>query len=154
MRSENGIALELAEVHQAIGLSDVLVLSFPHLASRLLFDVRTGGGAGPLIRFVPPVRTPQERIAHLRTLRPGLGDPEKYVFLQWPLGLESLLSGEIWQQITDHCVAVGGDRAERDCALLLRRLCELDHREDIEAISGKTYRTLWPSRPAKPARDS
>jgi hypothetical protein len=144
VRSDNGSSLELAEVRKAIDLSDVLVLGFLHLSSRLLFDVRTGPREAPLIRFVPPVRTPEERFAHLRGLRPGLNDPQKYVFIRWPLGLESLIASGVWQQITDHCVEAGGEAAERDCAVLLKRLCELDRREDLEAIAGKTYRTLWP----------
>lgn len=122
----------------------MLVIGFPHLVNRLLFDVRTRSGEGPVIRLVPPVRKPEERFAYLRALRPGLGDPEKYVFIQWPLGLESLVSTQIWQRITDHCANAGGPEAGTACDTLLQRLRTLDRREDREAIAGRGYRALWP----------
>jgi hypothetical protein len=146
MRSENGLGLTLDEVYQAVDVSDVLIIAFPHLTGRLLFDVRTRPGEPPVIRSVPPVRSPDERFAYLRKLRPGLADPERYVFIQWPLGIESLVTNEVWRHIEDHCIAAGGDKAGEECASMLRRLYELDRKEDREAIRGRSYKTLWPVR--------
>ena len=145
MKSENGLGLELPEVFKAIDLSEVLVMSLPHLSNRLLFDVRVRAGQGPIVRLVPPVRSPEERFAYLRRLRPGVGDPEKYVFIQWPLGVQSLVADHVWQRITEHCEAAGGPDTRRRCDQLLRRLSELDRQEDVEAIRGQSYRTLWPA---------
>lgn len=144
MKSENGLGLELPEVYKAIDLSEVLVISLPHLTNRLLFDVRVRDGQGPLIRLAPPVRSPEERFAYLRRLRPSFSDPEKYVFIQWPLGIQSLVADRVWQRITEHCEAAGGPEARRRCDDLMQRLHELDRHEDVEAIRGQNYRTLWP----------
>jgi hypothetical protein len=145
VRAENGLNLNLAEVFEAVGKSDVLVLGFLHLTPRILFDTRTGPG-GPLFRFVPPVRTPEERFAQLRKLRKGLGDPERFVFIQWPLGLDSLENNGVWQRIMEHCRAAAPDRADADCATVMKRLRELDRKEDRDAIAGESYRTIWPAR--------
>jgi len=77
MKSENGLGLSLEEVYKAIDVSDVLVIAFPHLSGRLLFDIRTRPGEPPLIRTVPPVRGPDGPFAYLRSARPGPADPER-----------------------------------------------------------------------------
>jgi hypothetical protein len=145
VRAENGLNLNLHEVLEAVGKSDVLILGFLHLAPRILFDTRSGRD-GPLFRLVPPVRTPEERFAHLRKLRPGLGDPERYVFIQWPLGLFSLMETGVWDKVVSHCQAAAGERALADCDGVLARIRQLDRKEDREAIVGDSYRTIWPSR--------
>jgi len=145
VHAENGLSLDLAEVFEAIGKSDVLVLGFLHLAPRVLFDTRKGKDR-PLYRLVAPVRTPEERFAQLRKLRPGLDDPKRYVFIQWPLGLSSLLDSEVWDQIVDHCVKAAGEEGRSDCEGILERLKELDRKEERAAIVGESYRTIWPPR--------
>lgn len=145
MRAENGLSLNLPEVFEAIGKSDVLVLGFLHIVPRVLFDTRAGAGS-PLFRLVPPVRTPEERFAQLRKLRPGLGEPERFVFIQWPLGLESLQQNGVWQRIVEHCIAAAATRAATDCDGILQRLQLLDRKEEIDAIGGESYKTLWPPR--------
>lgn len=145
MRSEDGLRLEVAEALEAVGRADVLVLGFTHLSPRVLFDTRKGAGR-PLFRLVPPVRTPEERFAQLRRLRPGLPDPERFVFIQWPLGLDSLLETGLWERIVSHCSAAAGERGIQDCAGVLSRLRMLDRKEEREAIGGESYRTLWPLR--------
>jgi hypothetical protein len=145
LRAENGLSLNLDEVFEAVGKSDVLVLGFLHLSPRILFDTRPGNG-GPLFRFVPPVRTPEERFAQLRKLRKGLGDPDRFVFIQWPLGLDSLLESGVWERILDHCRAVAAERADADCQGIIDRLRQLDRKEDREAVRGESYRTIWPAR--------
>lgn len=145
MRAENGLSLNLTEVVEAIGKSDVLVLGFLHLAPRVLFDTRQDGDR-PLFRLVPPVRTPEERFAQLRKLRPGLQDPQRFVFIQWPLGLTSLVDAGVWTAIVNHCTAADAERASDECEGIMRRLQELDRKEDREAIHGDSYRTVWPPR--------
>lgn len=145
MHAENGLSLDLAEAVEAVGKSDVLVLGFLHIAPRVLFDTRRGNDK-PLFRLVAPVRTPEERLAQLRKLRPSLDDPRRYVFIQWPLGLSSLVEMEIWDRIVDHCVKSAGEAARADCDGILQRLQELDRKEEREAIWGESYRTIWPPR--------
>jgi len=145
VRAENGLNLNLEEVLEAVDRSDVLVLGFLHLTPRILFDTRLGSDR-PLFRIVARVRTPEERFAQLRKLRPGLGDPNRYVFIEWPLGMTSLVESRVWQRIVEHCAGAGGERARTDCEGILERLRRLDRKEEHEAIRGESYRTMWPSR--------
>jgi len=52
-------------------LPDYLAHEPLHLTPRVLFDTRTGSASGPLFRIVPPVKTPKDRFAQLRRLRPA-----------------------------------------------------------------------------------
>lgn len=145
MHAENGLNLDLDQVLEALRACDVMVLGFMHLSPRVLFDMRPGPG-GPLFRVVAPVGTPQERFQQLRKLRPGIGDPKQYLFLQWPLGLGSLLEMGVWERIVDRCREAAPDIADDDCAAILDRLERLDRKETREALRGDSYRTVWPPR--------
>ncbi len=144
MRSEDGLRLDLDGARDAIARCDVLVLGFRHLAPRVLFDTREGTASRPLFRIVPPVNTPRERFAQLRRLRPDLREPQRFVFIQWPLGLESLVDSGLWERIVERCRAVEPERGPAECDGLMARLQQLDHKEEREAIAGESYRTLWP----------
>ncbi len=146
MRAEDGLRLDLDGARDAIARCDVLVLGFKHLAPRVLFDTREGTGSGPLFRVVPPVRTPKERFAQLRRLRPDLGEPERFLFIQWPLGLDSLVESGVWSRIVERCRAAAQERGREECEGLLQRLTQLDTKEVRDAIAGESYRTLWPPR--------
>jgi len=153
MRTENGLNLDLQQLFETIDQCDVLVLGFLHIGPRVLFDSRHDAAGAPLLRFVPPVRTPRERFAHLRRLRPSLGDPERYAWVQWPLGIESLVGMGTWARVVQHCSLAAGDRAVVDCEEILDRLRLLERKEVTEAISGAGYRTLWPApRPRRGGR--
>ena len=76
---------------EVIAEAEVLVVQFGWLAERLLVDQRRSDEAGPYIRVVQPVRTPQERIRQLREWRPGFNDPETYVFFPWPGRVEAFV---------------------------------------------------------------
>jgi len=146
VRGENGLSLDLPEAFDAIAGADVVVLGFPHLQPRVLFDLRPGFGT-PFIRLVPPARTAEERIGQLRRLRPGVPDPERFVFVRWPLGVDSLIESGLWEALVNRAERVLGERALAECDGVMQRLRTLDARETREAIAGESYRYLWPKRP-------
>lgn len=143
MRGENGLSLDLPEVREAIERADVLVVGFVHLTPRVLFDLRTGTSK-PLFRLVAPVRTAEERFSQLRRLRPGVPDPERFVFVQWPLGLDSIAEAGVWETIVTRSESVAGEQALSDCDGIMQRLRVLDAKETREALAGDSYRSLWP----------
>jgi hypothetical protein len=142
VRGENGLGINLREARGAIGQADVLVLGFDHIKQRVLFDFRPGPG-GPLIRLVAPVSTARERLTELHTLRPGIPDPQRFIFVRWPLGLDSLVDSGVWDVITERA-GTGNEKARADCDGALQRLRLLDAKETREAIAGESYRSLWP----------
>ena len=133
---------DLEETLRALREADVVVIGFGWLSERLLIDGRSNESAGPYVRVVEPVRSPQDRVRQLRKLRPGFGDPESFVFFPWAGRVDSFVTAGLFERILDRCA--GDQTASDDARAALRRLFELD-REDIrQAIAGgEKYHTLY-----------
>ncbi len=133
---------DLEETLRAIDEAEVLVVGFGWLAERLLVDARRAGSAGPYVRVVEPVRTPQERIRQLRELRPEFKDPESFVFFPWSGRVESFVNAKLFERILRRCS--GDERAEKDTRRALEQLLALDREDLRQAIAGgEKYHTLY-----------
>ncbi len=133
---------DLDDTLRAMGEAEVMVVGFGWLTERLLVDARRSESAGPYVRVVHPVRTPQERIRELRELRPGFNDPESFVFFPWSGRVESFVSAGLFERIMSRCE--GDEQALRDCREALDQLLELDRADLRQAIrGGEKYHTLW-----------
>ena len=133
---------DMDDPQEVIAEAEVLVVQFGWLAERLLVDQRRSDEAGPYIRVVQPVRTPQERIRQLREWRPGFNDPETYVFFPWPGRVEAFVEAGLFARIVDRC---GDDpEARSDCETALSKLLQLDREDLLQAIrGGEKYHTLY-----------
>ena len=133
---------DLEEPRRAIAQAEVLVVGFGWLVERLLVDVRSSASAGPYVRVVDPVRSPQERIRELRELRPGFNDPEAFIFFPWPGRVEAFVEAGLFEQIADRCRH--DEQARADCATALETLLELDRDDLRQAIlGGEKYHTVY-----------
>ena len=133
---------DLDNALRVIDEADVIVVGFAWLSDRLLVDARRSNAAGPYVRVVTPVRTPQERIRQLRELRPGFNDPESFVFLPWSGRVDSFVQAGLYQRIIDRCV--DDDSALGDCRTALEQLEQLDREDLRQAIrGGDKYHTLY-----------
>ncbi|MEE9278107.1 MAG: hypothetical protein V3V06_06810 [Dehalococcoidia bacterium] len=133
---------DLDETIRALREAEVLVVGFGWLSERLLVDARTSPSAGPYVRVVQPVRGPQERIRQLRDLRPGLNDPESFVFFPWAGRVESFVAVGLFERIVDRFV--DDEEAQRDCQRALEELLALDRADMRQAIlGGEKYHTLY-----------
>ena len=152
MSPDPGDSFDMDEPQRAIAEAEVLVVQFGWLAERLLVDARRSESAGPYIRVVEPVRTPQERIRQLRELRPGFNDPETYVFFPWAGRVDAFVEAGLFARILDRC---GDDpEARGDCETALTELLRLDREDLQQAIrGGDKYHTLYerPSADSPPA---
>ena len=133
---------DVDETLRAIRDADVLVIGFGWLAERLLIDGRQNETIGPYIKVVDPVRTPQERLRQLRKIRPGLDDPESYVFFPWAGRVEAFLGAGLWDRILDR---FSSDQRALDASEeALRRLQALDREDLRQALGGgEKYHTLY-----------
>jgi len=140
MANDEGFDLE--ETLRALREADVVVIGFGWLSERLLIDGRRSEAAGPYVRVVEPVRSPQDRIRQLRKLRPGFGDPESFGFFPWAGRVDAFVAAGLFERILERCA--GDQAAADDARSALRKLFELD-REDIrQAIAGgEKYHTLY-----------
>lgn len=127
---------------RAIREADVLVVGFAGLQERLLVDARRNEQAGPLVRVVQPVRTPQERLRQLRELRPGFNDPESFVFFPPVARVQGFVEEGLFNEILERCA--GDEAATGDCHTALRELRRLDAEDMRQAlVGGERYQTLY-----------
>ena len=140
MANEEGFDLE--ETLRAIREADVVVIGFGWLQERLLVDGRRNDSAGPYVRVVEPVNSPQDRVRQLRKLRPGFDDPESFVFFPWAGRVEAFVEAGLFDRILERCE--GDATAPDDAREALRRLYELDREDVRQAIAGgEKYHTLY-----------
>ena len=133
---------DMNETNRAISEAQVLVVGFGWLAERLLVDTRSSETLGPYIRVVQPVRTPQERIRQLRELRPGLGDPESFVFFPWAGRVQAFVDSGLYDRLRDRIAQ--DETAAADAVEALDQLLALDQSDLRQAIlGGEKYHTLY-----------
>ena len=91
--------LDLTEVMRAVETTEVVALYFPLVRKTLLIDARSTAVDGPLIKIVPMVATPEERLRALRKLRPRFPRPDSITIIPWPKYVASLERLGIWERI-------------------------------------------------------
>ena len=133
---------DLDDKIRAIAEADVLVVGFDCLAERLLIDARRNDGAGPYVRIVQPVRSPQERLRQLRELRPGFNDPESFVFIPATARVRRFADDGHFERILARCS--GDPEAEDDCRKAREELLKLDLDDLRQAlVGGDRYHTKY-----------
>lgn len=143
MDMDSFLQANLGPLLEAVDIADVLVIGFSTFAERLLVDPRTTSMLGPYVRVVQPVSNVEERVRELRALRPGLPDPERFVFFVWPRSVGALVELGVWERVLGRLRSAEHPAGERDAQRALRELVELEHAEIVAAIQGTRYRTLW-----------
>jgi hypothetical protein len=137
-------SFDLEETLRAIDQAEVLVIKFQWLNERLLVDARRSESAGPYVRVVQPVRSPQERLRQLHEIRPGFQDPESFMFFPWYGRVEAFESAGLFNRIRARCA--GDSKAEQDCDRAFAELLTLDRKDLHQAIfGGEKYHTLYES---------
>ena len=127
---------------RAISEADVLVVGFGWLAERLLADLRSNQTAGPFIRVVQPVRTPNDRLRQLKALRPSFDTPESFVFFPWAGRVDAFVQAQLFDRILDRCR--GDETAQREAQQALKELLALDQQDLRQAIlGGEKYHALY-----------
>lgn len=127
---------------RAIREADVLVVGFLGLEERLLVDARRNDQAGPFVRVVQPVRSPQERLRQLRELRPSFNDPESFVFFPPIARVPGFVEEGLFDQILERCA--GDEGAIADCHKALDELRRLDAEDMRQAlVGGDRYQTIY-----------
>lgn len=139
---DDEFGIDVAEVLSVVESNEVFVIMFPHFERRLLVDMRTGGGEGPMLRVVDRVRNAEERFRELRRMRPRFPAPERIVAFQWPRTVRALVESGVWRAIEERFRSLGG--ASGTCIAVLAELELEDRREEMRAARGdEPYRSLW-----------
>jgi len=144
--------LDLTEVIRAVEAGEVVAVYFPLLRKTLLIDSRSTAVDGPMIKIVPMVATPEERLRALRKLRPRFPRPESITIIPWPKYVASLDRLGIWERIVGRFVNLGFPEAVRQCEASYQELIAMEQGEILHAVSGEGYESMWEkgARPSGP----
>jgi hypothetical protein len=140
---DSDFRVDLAEVNRNLDTAEVVSLYFPLLRKTLLIDNRRSDVDGPMIKVVPMVSTPEERLRSLRQLRPRFSRPESVTIIPWPKYVGSLVRLGVWDHIVSRFAEVGDPELVRECEACLQELLTAERVEIGRAIRGENFQDLW-----------
>ena len=135
--------LDLQEVMDSVDNAEVVSLFFPTFGKAVLIDTRSLGDQGPLVRIMPMVSSPRERLWSLRSLRPEFPRVNSMTVIPWPRYVDSLVTLGVWDRIMRRLAVAGHSDPLTTCDALLRDLRRLERDEMAAVLRGDNYHTLW-----------
>jgi hypothetical protein len=136
---------DLDEVLANIEQAEVMSLFFPTFRKAVVIDTRTNETEGPMVRIMPMVASPQERLRSIRKLRPNFPRLQNLTLVPWPRYVDSLISLGVWERILNRFKGAGQEEAVAQCELVLEELSRLEKSELAAVIRGDNYHTIWSS---------
>jgi hypothetical protein len=143
---DNDFRIDLAEIRRSVDGAEVVTVFFPILRKTLLIDTRYDVEDDPLVRVMPMVSGPEERIQTIRKLRPNFPRPERIAFIPWPKYASSLVRLGVYDMLKHRLERIGRRKPLEDLRQCIHALEQLERTEIAAVISGKGYRTLWETR--------
>ncbi len=142
---EGNFLFDIDNVIENIGEAEVMSVFFPAFRRSLIVDTRFNSSAGPFVRLMPMVRSPQDRMRSIRRMRPEFPRPANLTLIPWDRFVDSLVASGVWDRIIDRVRESGDETALESCSRALTELRKIEHDELVNAITGKDYHTLWSS---------
>ena len=87
------------EVLKNIDNAEVMSVFFPRFRKAVVIDTRSDDVQGPIVRVMPMVASPQERLRSIRRLRPEFPRPKALTLIPWPRHVDSLVNVGLWDRI-------------------------------------------------------
>ncbi len=143
---DEGFALDLEEVLKNIDNAEVMSLFFPTLRKAVVIDTRHSATEDPLVRIMPMVASPQERLKTIRRLRPKFPRLQNLTLIPWAGNIESLVRLGVWERIVNRFVKSGHFEVVNTCQEVLQELRRLEKAELAAAVLGENYYTIWSAR--------
>ena len=146
MMDREDFAVDLEELFDNIDNAEVVSVSFPSLDKSAVFDMRSNESEGPMLRLMPMVSSPRERMRIVRRLRPSFPRANGLTVIPWYGYVDTLVQSGIWDKLVDRLAQSGRPDAAAACDAMLKELRHFEKDEMAAAISGDNYHTIWPSR--------
>jgi len=137
--------LDVDEILTDLKDADVLSIFFPMFRKSLVLDLRTTEQSGPLVKIMPMVASPQERMRAIRRLRPGFPRRHSLSVVAWPRYVDSLRAHGIWQRLVDRVAEAGHNSAAAYMEKALHELRRQEKAEMARVVMGDNYHTIWTS---------
>jgi hypothetical protein len=144
MYDENGVLVDVGQVHKLIESAGVLAVGFERFTDRLIVDTRTSAEHGPLVEVAPPAANAQERLLWLAKKRPRLEAPDSFMYFSWPHSIDFLVESAVWADIRRRVGADHDADADRQCQAALAELKRQEREAIAAAITGEGYFTFYP----------
>ncbi|MDA1188406.1 MAG: hypothetical protein O2854_01815 [Chloroflexi bacterium] len=135
--------LDMQDVLTSVDKAEVLSIFFPTFRKSLIVDTRTNESQGPMIRIMPMVASPQERMRAIRRMRPGFPRLRNLTVVPWPRYVDSLVNLGIWQRIVDRMESGGDTKALANIREAMTDLKRMEREELASVVSGENYHTIW-----------
>lgn len=119
---------------------------FPTFRKALVVDTRSNETDGPMIRVMPMVASPQERIRALRRLRGGFPRVRSLTVIPWPRYVDSMVSLGVWDRIVERLAQSGMADAAEASQPALEELKRMEKAEMAAVVIGENYHTIWSAR--------
>lgn len=139
-------AVDLEELFNDIDNAEVVSISFPTFDKSAVFDMRSNESEGPMLRLMPIVSSPRERIRSVRRLRPDFPRASGLTVIPWHGYVDTLVQTGIWGRLVDRFAKSGRRDAPDVCDAVLKKLRQFEKAEMTAAILGDNYHTIWTSR--------
>ena len=134
---------DLDEIARNIDDAEVISIFFPTLRRSVVIDTRTNEHDGAMVRLMPMVASPQERLRSLRRLRPSFPRVQNLALIPWLRYVESLLKLGVWPRVVSRLESAGQDAAAAECGEILKELQAVEKSEMASAVRGENYHTIW-----------
>ena len=140
---DGDFVLDIEHIIQSIEKAAVMSLFFPTFGKALVIDTRSTDTQGPMVRIMPMVASPQERIRSLRRLRPGFPRVRGLTVVPWPRYVDSLVTLGVWDRVVQRFADAGQGESVAECECVLRDLRMLEKAELSAVVQGENYHTIW-----------
>jgi len=144
--TDDDLEYDLEEVKRNIDGAEVMSVFFPTFRRSVVIDTRTNDHDGPMVRIMPMVASPQERLRSLRRLRPTFPRVYNLALIPWPRYVDSLVDLGVWERIVNRFEEAGQSEAVATCETVLGELRVLEKAEMAAVVRGENYHTIWSAR--------
>jgi hypothetical protein len=144
---DDDFGYELEEVLKNVDTAEVMSLFFPNLRQAIVIDARSSDTEGPMVRLLPMVASPQERLRSIHRMRPNFPRLNSLTLIPWPRYVDSLVSMGVWERLVRRFQDAGHREAVAACGVILEELRRLEKLELASVVRGENYHTVWSARP-------
>jgi len=140
---DSDFVFELDEIMNSITTAEVMSIFFPTFRKSVVIDIRTSSDERPMVKIMPMVASPQERLRSIRRLRPGFPRVHNLTVVPWPRYVDSLVTLGLWERIVRRFRESNDEEMVQRCEDVLSELKRLEKEEMAAIIRGENYQTIW-----------
>ncbi len=140
---DSDFVFDLDEIMNTITTAEVMSIFFPTFRKSVIIDIRTSADERPMVKVMPMVASPQERLRSIRRLRPGFPRVHNLTVVPWPRYVDSLVTLGLWERIVRRFRESNDEEMVQRCEDVLSELKRLEKEEMVAVIRGENYQTIW-----------